>query len=129
MFQGLAECFLSPRYYEYASRQAPKGEEGLYMGYSHLHTAIAWPLGFILSGYLLDAYCPDPKTLPAEVHTQWQQAIANGTELPAAYANAHYLWYYYAAIGVVAFCALLIFRFVTDRIDRHRAAAGGVTAS
>ncbi len=129
MFQGLAECFLSPRYYEYASRQAPKGEEGLYMGYSHLHTAIAWPLGFILSGYLLDAYCPDPRTLPAEVYTQWQQAIANGTELPAAYANAHYLWYYYAVIGVVAFCALLVFRFVTDRIDRRRAAAGGGDAS
>ena len=27
--QGLAECFLSPRFLEYASKQAPKGEEGL----------------------------------------------------------------------------------------------------
>lgn len=36
--QGLAETFLSPRFLEYASKQAPKGEEGLYLGYSHLTT-------------------------------------------------------------------------------------------
>jgi dipeptide/tripeptide permease len=123
-FQGLAECFLSPRYYEYASKQAPKGEEGLYMGYSHLHTAVAWPVGFILSGYLLDAYCPDPKTLPPEVFNQWQAAIANGTALPEAYQHAHYLWYIYAGIGVLAFCGLLLFKSVTDRKDRKLEAQG-----
>jgi dipeptide/tripeptide permease len=122
-FQGLAECFLSPRYYEFASKQAPKGEEGLYMGYSHIHTAIAWPIGFVLSGYLLEAYCPDPTTLPPEVQAQWEQAIANGTELPAAYAHAHYLWYYYVVIGLLAFGALIAFKIVTDRIDRKRAEA------
>ncbi|HPM40989.1 MAG TPA: MFS transporter, partial [bacterium] len=58
--QGLAECFLSPRFYEYASRQAPEGETGLYMGYSSLTTFFAWLFGFAISGYLLDAYCPDP---------------------------------------------------------------------
>jgi len=35
--QGLAECFISPRYLEFFSLQAPKGEEGLYLGFSHLH--------------------------------------------------------------------------------------------
>ncbi|HID38554.1 MAG TPA: MFS transporter, partial [Calditrichaeota bacterium] len=40
--QGVAESFLSPRFLEYASKQAPKGEEGLYMGYSHLTTFFAW---------------------------------------------------------------------------------------
>jgi len=39
--QGLAECFLSPRYYEFASKQAPIGQEGLYLGYAHLHTFFA----------------------------------------------------------------------------------------
>ena len=49
--QGLAESFLSPRYFEYASKQAPKGEEGLYMGYSQLSTFFAWLFGFASSGY------------------------------------------------------------------------------
>ena len=40
--QGLAECFLSPKFLEYASKQAPKGEVGLYLGYQHLTTFLAW---------------------------------------------------------------------------------------
>lgn len=36
--QGLAECFLSPKYLEYASKQAPPGREGLYLGFAHLNT-------------------------------------------------------------------------------------------
>lgn len=34
VFQGLAETFISPRFLEYFSLQAPKGEEGLYLGFS-----------------------------------------------------------------------------------------------
>ena len=30
-FQGFAESFISPRYLEFFSLQAPKGEEGLYL--------------------------------------------------------------------------------------------------
>lgn len=102
--QGLAECFLSPRYLEFASKQAPKNEEGLYMGYSHLHTFFAWFVGFIASGYLLEKYCPDPKKIAPE-------------NLATAYAHAHYIWYIFAALGVVAFLLLLIYKSVTDRID------------
>ena len=64
--QGLAECFISPRYLEFFSLQAPKGEEGLYLGFSHLHSFLASILGFGISGYLLTAYVPDPATLSAE---------------------------------------------------------------
>lgn len=32
VIQALAECFISPRYLEYFSLQAPKGEEGMYLG-------------------------------------------------------------------------------------------------
>ncbi|MFC2134506.1 MFS transporter, partial [Bacteroidota bacterium] len=58
--QGLAECFISPRFLEYFSLMSPKGEEGLYLGFSHLHSFFSALLGFISSGFLLDAYCPDP---------------------------------------------------------------------
>lgn len=59
VFQGLAETFISPRFLEYFSLQAPKGEEGLYLGFSHLHSFLSSILGFGLSGYLLSKYCPD----------------------------------------------------------------------
>lgn len=102
IFQGFAECFISPRYLEYFSLQAPKGQEGLYIGFGYLYSFFANILGFGISGYLLSAYCPDPKTLtPAEMTT--------------AYNNAHYIWYYFAVIGLTAGIALMIYRKITDR--------------
>lgn len=105
--QGLAECFISPRYLEFFSKQAPKGEEGLYLGFGHLHSFIANLLGFGLSGYLLSKYCPDPKTL------------APGA-MQAAYAHANYIWYYFAAIGMVSAVALFIYAKVTRALDARK---------
>lgn len=111
--QGLAECFISPRFLEYFSIQAPKGEEGLYLGFSHLHSFFAALLGFISSGFLLDAYCPDPKTLPIGI---------TDLEKAAYYADAHVIWYYFMAVGFISAVALFIFRYVTNRIDEKKAA-------
>ncbi len=107
--QGLAECFISPRYLEYFSLQAPKGDEGLYLGFSHLHSFLSAILGFSLSGFLLDKYCPDPRTLPAGL---------SEVEKLSYYAHAHYIWYYFVAIALVAAVALFIYKFVTDYIDK-----------
>jgi len=107
--QGLAECFLSPRYLEYASKQAPKGETGLYMGYSHLNSGFGWLFGFILSGILLDRWCPDPSSLPPGL---------SELEKGAYYAHAHYIWYVFTAVGVLGFVLLVVFQFVTRRIER-----------
>ena len=62
--QGLAESFISPRYLQFFSLQAPKGEEGLYLGFSHLHSFLSSVLGFGISGFLLSKYCPDPNCFP-----------------------------------------------------------------
>lgn len=97
--QGLAECFISPRYLEYFSLQAPKGEEGLYLGFSHLHSFFSSILGFGISGYLLTAYVPDPVGLSKE-------------QLLHAYDHAHYVWYYFAGIGLTAALALIVYRRV-----------------
>jgi dipeptide/tripeptide permease len=105
--QGLAECFISPRYLEFFSLQAPKGEEGLYLGFSHLHSFIANLLGFGISGFLLTAYCPDPKTLSPE-------------QLVHAYDNAHMIWYYFAVIGLVSGISLIIYNIVVKRVDRKK---------
>lgn len=72
--QGLAECFLSPKFLEYASKQAPKGELGLYLGYQHLTTFFATAFGLVLMGYLLNAYCPDPKDFTPETRHTWRLA-------------------------------------------------------
>lgn len=105
VFQGLAETFISPRFLEYFSLQAPKGEEGLYLGFSHLHSFISSLAGFGLSGYLLDKYCPE-KTL-----------FASEAEWAAAASHAHYIWYYFGAIALVSAIALIIYGQVTKKID------------
>ncbi len=110
--QGLAECFISPRFLEFFSLMAPKGEEGVYLGFSHLHSFISALIGFFMSGFLLDAYCPDPKTLSGLPLAEKQ----------AHYAHAHYIWYYFVAIGFTAAIALFIFRFVTSRMDEAKPA-------
>jgi dipeptide/tripeptide permease len=102
--QGLAECFISPRYLEFFSLQAPKGEEGLYLGFSHLHSFLASILGFGISGYLLTAYVPDPATLSTE-------------QLLTAYDKAYMVWYYFAAIGLTSGIALLFYRWYYQRKD------------
>lgn len=108
MVQGLAECFISPRYLEYFSLQAPKGEEGLYLGFSHLHSFLSSILGFGISGYLLTAYAPDPTTL-------------SPTQLLTAYDKSYMIWYYFAAIGLTAAIALLVYRWYYQRKDLRAA--------
>jgi hypothetical protein len=36
----------------------------------------------------------------------------------AYYAEAHYIWYYFVAIALVAAVALIFYKIITDRIDR-----------
>ena len=109
VFQGLAESFISPRFLEYFSLQAPKGEEAMYLGFSHLHSFISSILGFGLSGYLLDAYCPDPRKFAN--HEAWQ----------AAASNAHYIWYIFATIALVSAISLIVYGKVVRYLDNKKA--------
>ncbi len=122
--QGLAECFLSPKYLEFASKQAPPGKEGVFLGFAHINTFFAWIFGFIFSGYMLSEYCPEPSTLPAAVQAQHAAALAGQGPMPEVYGHAYYLWLAYAGIGFLSFVALLAFIAVTGRIDAKREAVG-----
>ena len=73
VFQGLAETFISPRFLEYFSLQAPKGEEGLYLGFSHLHSFLSSIFGFGLSGFLLSK-----KVLPGANPVRLSRGMAGG---------------------------------------------------
>lgn len=108
VFQGLAETFISPRFLEYFSLQAPKGEEGLYLGFSHLHSFLSSILGFGLSGFLLSKYCPDP------------DLFATKEEWISASANAHYIWYYFGVIALVSALALIVYGQVVKRLDSQK---------
>jgi dipeptide/tripeptide permease len=123
--QGFAECFLSPKYLEFASKQAPAGREGLYLGYAHMNTFFAWLFGFIFAGYMLQRFCPDPATLPADLRRQHELALAGQAPFPAAYAQAHYLWYAFALVGALSLVMLLVFIAATRWRDRSRSAAAG----
>ena len=108
--QGLAESFISPRYLQFFSLQAPKGEEGLYLGFSHLHSFLSSILGFGISGYLLSKYCPDPKLFSN--HDDWL----------AATVNAHYIWYFFVMISIISAVSLIIYGKITRRIDNRNLA-------
>ena len=106
--QALGESFISPRFLEFFSLQAPKGEEGMYLGFSHLHSFLASILGFGLSGYLLSKYCPDPRMF--DTHEAWESAAS----------NAHYIWYYFAAIAMTSAISLIIYGRVIKRLDAKK---------
>jgi len=115
--QGIAECFLSPKYLEYASKQAPPGKEGVFLGFAHVNTFFAWIFGFIFSGFLLHRYCPEPTSLSApmqQAHDLWLKGQA---PIPEMYSHAQYLWYAYTGIGVLSLLALLVYIAVTRKLD------------
>lgn len=99
--QAIAECFITPRFLEYFSLQAPKGEEGLYLGFSHLHSFFSYLFAFGLSGFLLEKYCPDPRN------------FSSAAEYAVATEHAHYIWFVFVGIGLVSALALLIYGKVT----------------
>ena len=106
--QAVAECFISPRFLEYFSLQSPKGEEGLYLGFSHLHSFFSYLFAFGLSGFLLEKYFPDPR------------GFASPEAYAAATQNAHYIWFVFVGIGLVSAVALLIYGYVTRKMDQKK---------
>ena len=56
MVLALGEMTQSPRFYEYVSRLAPEGQQGLYMGYAFLPIAIGYFIAGPLGGYLVHHY-------------------------------------------------------------------------
>jgi dipeptide/tripeptide permease len=120
--QGIAECFLSPKWLEFSSLQAPKGKEGTFLGFAHMNTFFAWIFGFAFSGYLLSKYCPEPSTLEPAVQAAHKAALLGQGPMPEAYAHAHYLWYAYIGVGLISLIALLVFIAVTKKLDEKKAA-------
>jgi MFS family permease len=63
---AIGEMTQAPRYYEYISDIAPKGQQGLFQGYAFLPIAIAWGVGGTLGGWMYTNYAKipgDPTTI------------------------------------------------------------------
>ncbi len=53
---AIGEMTQSARYYEYVSRLAPQGQQGVYMGYAFLPVAVGYFIAGPLGGYLLHEF-------------------------------------------------------------------------
>jgi len=96
---ALGELTQSFRYYEYCSRLAPPGQQGLYMGYAFLPIAIGSAIAGPLGGWLLHEF-GDVLHRPAE------------------------MWWVVVAIGVVTAGLMLLY----DRIVKPLPASAGTSA-
>jgi len=67
------EMFASPRIYEYLGALAPKGQEGLYLGYANLPVALGSILGGWVGGILFTELIQNPQKAgePVKIATLW----------------------------------------------------------
>jgi dipeptide/tripeptide permease len=77
---ALGEVIQASRYYEYISRLAPPGQQGVYMGYAFLPVAIGYFVAGGLGGYLLHEF-GDVLHRPASM---WMVIVAIGVATAAA---------------------------------------------
>jgi proton-dependent oligopeptide transporter, POT family len=87
---AVGEMMASPRVYEYIGYIAPKGQEGLYMGYQSLPIALASIIGGPVGGKLFESY----------INTPAKQGLPVDT-LP--------MWLIIAGIGAVSIAGLLVY--------------------
>jgi proton-dependent oligopeptide transporter, POT family len=77
---AVGEMMASPRIYEYIGAIAPKGQEGLYLGYQSLPIALASIVGGPIGGRLFERYINTPlrEGRPADTVTMWLIIVAIG---------------------------------------------------
>jgi hypothetical protein len=94
----VGEMMASPRIYEYIGAIAPKGQEGLYLGYQSLPIALASMIGGPIGGRLFETY----------INTPLKEGRAVDT-VP--------MWLVIVGIGVVSIAGLAVY----DRLVRPKA--------
>jgi POT family proton-dependent oligopeptide transporter len=86
---ALGEITQASRYYEYCSRLAPPGQQGLYMGYAFLPIAIGYFIAGLLGGYLLREF----GEVLHEPQQMWWVVVAIGV------VTAALMWLYDKIVG------------------------------
>ncbi len=94
---AVGEMLASPRIYQYIGAIAPKGQEGLYLGYANLPLALGTIVGAPIGGILFTEFVQKPAALHQPVHTTS-------------------MWLIVAAMGVVSFFGLYLYdRFLLKK--------------
>ncbi|MEW5807328.1 MAG: MFS transporter [Acidobacteriota bacterium] len=77
---ALGEMFASPRIYQYIGAIAPKGQEGLYLGYANLPLAIGTIIGAPVGGILFTQFIDRPfkAGMPIHAPVMWVIVAAMG---------------------------------------------------
>jgi dipeptide/tripeptide permease len=77
---AVGEMMASPRVYEYIGAIAPKGQEGLYLGYTSLPIALASIVGGPIGGRLFERYISIPlkEGRPVDTVTMWLIIVVIG---------------------------------------------------
>ena len=77
---AVGEMMASPRIYEYIGAIAPKGQEGLYLGYQSLPIALASIFAGLFGGRLFERYINTPlkEGRPVDTVTMWLIIVAIG---------------------------------------------------
>jgi POT family proton-dependent oligopeptide transporter len=84
------EMMASPRTYEYLGSIAPKGEEGLYLGYANLPIALASIIGAPIGGSMFEKYISTPQKNGLPVNTVPMWLIITGVGLASMIGLAIY---------------------------------------
>jgi dipeptide/tripeptide permease len=84
------EMMASPRIYEYLGAIAPKGEEGLYLGYANLPLALASIIGGPIGGSMFEKYIATPLKNGLPVNTVPMWLIITGIGLASMIGLAIY---------------------------------------
>jgi len=87
---AIGEMLASPRIYQYIGAIAPKGQEGLYLGYANLPLAIGTIIGAPIGGMLFTHFIKTPASLNQPVHTS-------------------VMWIIVASMGVVSLAGLYLY--------------------
>jgi len=98
------EMFASPRIYEYLGALAPKGQEGLYLGYANLPVALGSIIGGPVGGALFQRLIQDP------------QKAGEPAKIAA-------LWLIIGGVGIVSFVGLGIYNVWLKRILKENGTA------
>ncbi len=99
---AVGEMMASPRIYEYIGAIAPKGEEGLYLGYANLPVALGSIFGGPLGGALFERYISTP--------------MKEGRP-----TNSMAMWLIIAGIGLVSMTGLAIYDRLLTRKTKGEA--------
>lgn len=98
---GLAECFLIPHFLDRVAALAPPGQAALYQGYGYLTGLVSNLVGWGLSGYLIDLWCPDPALVP-DATMALSHAAAGMGPWPKPWSDAPLIFGVWAVVAILA---------------------------